>query len=109
MGQSLPMFDVFKTMCENVYFNPPDKMQLTYPCIMYQLDNTSIFHASNKIYAKHKRYTVTVIDRDPDSNIPDLVLDLPYCNHDRTFVNDNLYHYVFTLYCSNDGRIYLTT
>jgi hypothetical protein len=39
-----------------------------------------------------------VIARDPDTDIPDKFLQLPMCVLSRTFVADNLNHYVFSLY-----------
>jgi hypothetical protein len=103
MAQSLLLYDVLRTICPNVYYQPPENKKLKYPCIVYDLDNTPVLRADDRLYVRHKKYTVTVIDSDPYSTIPDLVLELPYCSHDRTFVTDNLYHYVLTLYCSKDG------
>lgn len=98
MGQSQTLYDILSGICPNVYFQPPETVQMTYPCIVYSLDNMPIEHANNELYLLRKRYTVTVIDRDPNSVIPVQVLSLPYCRHDRSFTNDNLYHNVFTLY-----------
>lgn len=82
----------------NCYFEPPDGMEMNYPCIIYELSNALVQHADNFPYLIDKRYILTVIDRDPDSEIRDRVLELPKCSFDRAFTSDNLNHYVFTLY-----------
>lgn len=71
---------------------------MPYPCIVYQMDKAQTKFADNNPYRYAKRYQVTVIDRDPDSTIPDKVAALPACTFDRFFVTDNLNHFVFTLY-----------
>lgn len=82
----------------NVYFQPPTGMKLSYPCIVYDRDRIETVHANNLPYRHSKRYSVTVIYTDPDSNLPDAVAALPMCSHDRYFTNDNLHHDVFTIY-----------
>ena len=82
----------------HVYFQPPEGFKLKYPCIVYELDRIETNFANNLPYLHNKRYSVTVITKDPDSEIPGLVADLPMCSHDRHFVNDNLHHDVFTIY-----------
>ena len=82
----------------NVYFQPPTGLQIKYPCIVYTRERIEDTHADNESYRRKKKYSVTVIDRDPESEVPDRIADIRYCSHDRRFVNDNLYHDVFTLY-----------
>jgi hypothetical protein len=41
---------------------------------------------------------VTVIDQDPDSEIPDKVAQLPMTTFDRWFAANNLNHDVFDVY-----------
>jgi hypothetical protein len=82
----------------NVYFQPPNNVQMKYPAVVYQIDQYDVRHADNKNYRRQTRYQVTVIDRDPDSGIPDVVADLPLCSFERFFVADNLNHNVFNLF-----------
>lgn len=49
-------------------------------------------------YLKFKRYELTLIHADPDNTLVDTIENLPYCEFDRAYVADNLYHYVYTLY-----------
>lgn len=81
-----------------VYFQPPNNKAMVYPCIRYELDNVSIQYADNKPHRVDPRYTVTIIDRDPDSDIPKKIALLPLCSFNRFFTADNLNHFVYTLY-----------
>lgn len=83
---------------ENVYFQPPNNLTMQYPCIRYEWDDADTKFASNKPYRYTKRYQVTVIDRDPDSPVPDKVAMLPLCEFDRAYTADNLNHKVFNLF-----------
>jgi len=80
------------------YFQPPPTIAMTYPCIVYQLDDIDTKFADNNPYMHKKRYMVTVIDRDPDSLIPESVAKLPSCVFLRFYVADQLNHTVFNLY-----------
>lgn len=92
------LHQILKGIVENVYFQPPNGLQMKYPCIVYQRDSADTTYADNRPYHIDKRYTITVIDRDPDSAIPDKVASLPLCTFDRFFPADNLNHDVYTLY-----------
>ena len=82
----------------NVYFQPPETIKLKYPCIIYERTYIRTTKADNIDFFKNKEYMVTVIDKDPDSEIPEKLLALPYCSFNRHFVVDNLNHDIFTLY-----------
>lgn len=82
----------------NVYFQPPATVQMSYPCIVYERDYMFGRFADNIKYQHHKRYQVTVIDRNPDSEIPDKVANLSLCEFTRHFVTANLNHDSFNLY-----------
>lgn len=89
---------LLKEITPNVYFQPPNGLKLVYPCIFYARDTAETSYADNGPYRHTKRYSVTVVDRNPDSLIPDKVADLPLCSHNRFFTSDDLNHDVFTLY-----------
>lgn len=82
----------------NVYFQPPENLKMKFPCIVYSRTSSDVTYADNIKYHLEKAYQVTYIDKDPDSDIPDKIEGLPKCRFDRSFVSDNLNHYVFTLY-----------
>lgn len=82
----------------NVYFQPPPSYKLEYPCIIYKRDRIDIAHADNKPYKNKRRYQLTVIDANPDSDIPEKVAALPMCSYDRFYTADNLNHDVYNLF-----------
>ena len=82
----------------HTYFDPPASVKMKYPAIRYVRKKIGKLHANNATYKTMHCYEVTVIDEDPDSEIPEKVLSLPYCEHDRSYKSDNLNHDVFTLY-----------
>ena len=82
----------------NVYFQPPESLKIQYPAITYELSGVQTTVANNSVYREKKRYTVTFITDDPDSEKVDEFIRLPYCSFDRSYTSDNLNHYVFTIY-----------
>lgn len=81
-----------------VYFQPPNGTQMVYPAIVYARDYRVTIFANNRPYIGTKRYQVTIIDRDPNSNIPELVAALPLCTFTRFFANAGLNHDIYDLY-----------
>lgn len=82
----------------NVYFQPPANVQMEYPCILYKRDAADSQFAGNTPYRYTKRYQVTYISQDPDSEIPDKIAALPMCVFDRHYAVRNLNHDVFSLF-----------
>lgn len=94
----MDLSEKFHEICSNVYYQPPSGHQLKYPCIIYERRTGDTFFADDTPYVFHMCYTVTVIDPDPDSEIPLEVARLPFCKMDRCFTTDNLNHTVFIMY-----------
>jgi hypothetical protein len=94
----------FQTLLEsvlgsgNVYFQPPPNVQMSYPAIVYNRDYRAVQFADNSPYFGTTRYQVTVIDRDPDSPIPDKVAGLPMTAFVRHFTADYLNHDIYDVY-----------
>ena len=82
----------------NVYFQPPPTMLMNYPCIVYNRDYVVTEFAGNKPYKFKKRYQITIIDPNPDSEIPDKIAALPMCAFSRFFTTDNLNHDIYRLF-----------
>ena len=91
---------IVKARCgaENVYYQPPVNLQMKYPCICYNRAKIRNQDADDRVYRQTVHYTVTVIDTKPDSEMAAAMSMLTQCTHDRSFVSDNLYHDVFTLW-----------
>lgn len=100
MASRLKLHEILceKLGTRNVYFQPPASVNLKFPCIIYEKSNVNSIIADDTNYISKKQYTVTVIDKNPDSEIPDRIEELPYCSFERHFVNDNLNHDVYKIY-----------
>lgn len=83
---------------QEVYFQPPASVSMTYPAIVYSRSDIDSRFANNNPYALTTAYMVTVIDKNPDSKYVKKIAMLPMCSYDRSYRSDNLNHDVFTLY-----------
>lgn len=96
--------ELHKELCKilgtnNVYYQPPESVKMTYPCIVYERRSPYKPNADDRLYIHYKAYDVTLIDRNPDSEYIDAILNhFNLCSHNRHFTNDNLNHDAFTLY-----------
>lgn len=86
------------TVNGRVYYQPPEDVKLSYPCIIYKRGLIESKHANNKAYMYRTRYDVTLIDHDPDSAMIPLIVETELADFSTHFTADNLNHDVFTLY-----------
>lgn len=98
MGKRTELQELLETFAEHVYFQPPSTIRLQYPAIIYSRRRIDTNNADNNVYTECRSYTVTVIDKNPDSEIVDKITRLPMCTHDRFYVSDGLNHDVFVIY-----------
>ena len=82
----------------NVYYQPPESVKINYPAIVYYRNDVDSKFANDKKYLNTNRYEIIVIDRKPDNESIDKILDLPLSSYDRHYTSDNLHHDVITLY-----------
>src|ERR1700754_1601990 len=82
----------------NVYFQPPDNVEMQYPCIVYKRDNASTDFAGNLPYLIVPRYEVTYMSRTPDGSVRGKLAKLPMSLFNRYFSADGLHHDVFLIY-----------
>lgn len=82
----------------NVYFQPPETLKMSYPCIVYELANVNTIFANDRPYKHTRMYKITVIDHNPDSLIPDKISELSMCIFDRSYTSDNLNHTVYNIH-----------
>lgn len=83
----------------NVYFQPPETLKMKYPCIRCVKVRPMVDHADNMKYFHMNHYELTVIDTDPDTEIPERLAEhFPYCSIDRYYTADNLTHCSLDLY-----------
>jgi len=100
MGTRLELQTVLEGLQDGVavYFQPPENVTMSYPAIVYNRDYLAVDFADNSPYNRKIRYQVTVIDRDPDSLIPDKVASLPLMHYVRHYTTENLNHDIYDVY-----------
>lgn len=81
-----------------VYFQPPESVKMKYPAIVYSRNRIDNEHADDGVYIQSPSYSITVIDKNPDSEIVENISLLPRCRFDRHYISDNLNHDTFTIY-----------
>lgn len=98
MAPRLELQSLLETVVPHVYFQPPSNIQIQFPCIIYSRDGTSADRANNGLYRHAKRYQITVVDRNPDTELADKIEALQYASFERFFAADDLNHYVFSIF-----------
>lgn len=82
-----------------VHYQPPQNLQLKYPCVIYEMDGLQNQFADNLPYAQMVRYSVTVMDKTPDSVLWTALLHkFQYVTLENVMNVDGIYHWNFTLY-----------
>lgn len=83
----------------NAYFQPPESVKMSYDAIRYALGGKDLKRADNRIYRSVNQYDGVLITRNPDTTLPDKILEhFEMCSFGRPYIADNLHHYPFTLY-----------
>lgn len=81
-----------------VYFQPPEKLKLEYPCIIYKLERVNTTHASNSNYKRNYQFQVMFISRKARLDVVELIEDLEWCTLSNVNTSDGLYQYTFAIY-----------
>ena len=89
---------ILTAITNHVYFQPPENVKIEYPCIIYRRSTANTQHADNKPYVFARFYQLTIIDKDPDSELVAKVAQLPTAAFDRHYTFENLNHDVFVIY-----------
>lgn len=83
---------------DKVYFQPPEDMILSYPCVVYSRSNVKSAYSDDSTYNTRTRYSVTVIDPNPDSDIPPKLALIPTAIFQRNYKQNNMNHDVYSIY-----------
>jgi hypothetical protein len=82
----------------NVYYQPPETVKMEYPAIRYSKSDIDSKYANDAKYSNITQYEIIVIDKRPDNNVIQKILDLPLSSFDRHYTANNLNHDVIKLY-----------
>jgi hypothetical protein len=95
----LALGEILETIEPNCYFQPGSNVRMSYPCIVYKFKTVDTDEADNKKYRMDDVYEITHVYKSPSSEKRKKFLGaFDFIHHDRQFINDGLYHDVFTLY-----------
>lgn len=83
---------------KNVYFQPPETLKMSYPCIVYHRQYMTKIPADNIKYLANRQYRITYIDRSPISGVIESLLELPFCRYISHSIVDNLNQDAFEIY-----------
>jgi len=99
MDRRLELHDKLLGFVPNVYYQPPSNIQMKYPCIVYRKSGKNRHFANDVVFLSQQGYTLTVMDKDPDSTIADNIeSDFQYCAITNYFTVDELHHTTLSLY-----------
>ena len=84
---------------KNVYFQPPESVRISYPCIIYSMNPSYVVKADNQTYIQHYRFHLQHIYKDfGDSLIDKIPKYFMYCSFDNRNIVDSLYHDEYTIF-----------
>lgn len=66
--------------------------------MVFHLSKIEIDRASDVPYKGAREYSVTLITKDPEPDVIDEILKIPYSSLDTTYISDGMNHFVFTVY-----------
>lgn len=100
MASRLDLHEQLKILLgsENVYYQPPESIKMSYPAIRYSKIRPNINYADNTIYTKRNCYEIIVISKKNDEPVIEELEKMELCSWDRHYISDNLHHDVLTLY-----------
>lgn len=85
-------------LAPKAWYQKPPSNQMTYPCFVYKVLEPETVRADNKVYLLTPKYEILYISQTENDQIWQKMTNLfEYCTIGRKYVNDNLYHYPFTI------------
>lgn len=76
----------------NVYYNPPETIQMKFPAIVYSLDFIEQIHADNKKYIDWTTYKVIVVSKKPDDPVIKKILNWEMTRFSTSYTRNGFYH-----------------
>ena len=81
-----------------VYFQPPENLKIGYPAVVFHLSKIKLDHADDVPYKGAREYSITLITKEPEPEVLDEIIKIPYTTLDTTYISDGMNHFVFTTY-----------
>lgn len=98
-SKRLELHEKLLAICPNVYFQSPGTTLMKYPCIVYAREAKNLIFSNDTVYKVDTGYAVTIIGKDPDSELVDTLLySFSKIKWNSFFAVDGLNHDAFTIY-----------
>lgn len=99
MKSRLELHTQLKQICDKVYYQPGDNTTLIYPCITYNIIDTTTLMANDAPHALFLQYSVTYISDNPEEldEIIEKLSKIPYSSFMQSTIIDGLYHIYFEI------------
>lgn len=98
MGR-LQLQQELRKIAPNAYYQKPPANKMSYPCFVYKAVEPQVTRADDKAYLLMPCYEILYITREENDDIWEIMVNgFQYCSPGRKYVNDNLFHYPFTVY-----------
>lgn len=101
MDRRIQLNELLHEFVDNVYYRqPPPNVAMRYPCIIYYEKFPDYEErADNGIYISQKKYTLTLIERNPVSEVAELIRSsFMKCAITQYYIVDGLHHTKLDLY-----------
>ena len=87
------------TICPNVYFTPPENIQLKYPACIVTREDLDVMKANNKPYITRMSYKLVYISKsESDEVFEKIASTYDYADFRTEYKVNGLYHKVFVIY-----------
>lgn len=81
------------------YYQPPESLKLTYPCIVYAIERFETRKANNANYLINERYKVSYLHKDvDDSTVKSVLRIFNKMSHAQHYKTNGVYNDVYYLY-----------
>lgn len=80
-----------------LYFRPPSKIILEYPCAVYDLRKSGGLYADSQLYSDGFMFQIVVMTNIPGFTGHADILALTGASHETSYMSDDIVHDVFTI------------
>lgn len=81
------------------YYQPPESMKLTYPCVVYSFETFNTRNANNMPFVINERYKVSYLHKNVDDSRCKAVLrDFDKITHTQHYVTNGVYNDIYYIY-----------
>ncbi len=99
MSTRIELHNELMIFYKNVYFQPPSNIRMIYPCIVYNKTRALTEAADDDVYQYRQGYSVTVIEKNPDSDVAEkLNKHFRYSSIGTYLTIDNLHQTTLNIY-----------